>query len=132
MIFSLAIAALLVIAYYLIKESPNPRSLLNTKEATVNETMLYEELASRNIDVTLHFNDGFKTVDLAILSADLYLEVDGEQHCYKTKQARSDLTRTKHDLLKGIVTIRIPNVLVQNELEYTADMIEEIVEDRVR
>lgn len=100
-------------------------------EPTYYAKKLVEELAKKGIKAELEYNDGHKSVDIFIPEANLEIEVDGNQHYSDPTQAFTDLMRTKHSMLKGKETIRVPNTLVYNNLPQTANLIEEIVKDRV-
>jgi hypothetical protein len=85
---------------------------LDRSKATDYAKELYLALKSRNIHVVLEYNDGNKTVDIAI-PGKLYIEVNGGYHNTK-KQALTDLTRSVYSLDKHIPTIPIPNYLLND------------------
>ena len=75
---------------------------------------------------TVHFGllrDGNKTIDIAVVDAKVNIEVDCHQHVSNPKQVLSDLKRTYFSLQKGFLTLRIPNALIREYLEETADYI---------
>ena len=74
--------------------------------------------------------DGHKTIDIAIVEKRVNIEVDGIHHNANPQQAFADLQRTYFSFLKGYLTLRIPNSLVRNNLEETADMITEILNNK--
>jgi very-short-patch-repair endonuclease len=78
-------------------------------------------LRKRKVNVEMEKHDGHKHIDLAITSHRINLEIDGGHHHHRASQALTDLKRTCHSLLKGYTTIRIPNVLVREKPEETAD-----------
>ena len=84
---------------------------------------LYLSLKSRGVPAELEKFDGYKTIDIAVVDAKVNIEVDGPHHNYKYKQALSDLQRTLHSFRKGYLTLRIPNALVNENLEETANSI---------
>ncbi|MDR0823470.1 MAG: DUF559 domain-containing protein [Prevotella sp.] len=90
---------------------------------------LYFELKNRGIKAELEKFDGYKHIDIAIVSARLNIEIDGKQHNTQTEQALSDLKRTYYSFMKGYYTIRIPNSIAYNKelIKETADYIEEMV-----
>jgi len=59
-----------------------------------------------------------------------YDQIDGIQHNQSTHQALSDLKRTFYSMQDGFLTIRIPNVLVRNELTETVDYLVELILER--
>jgi very-short-patch-repair endonuclease len=95
------------------------------------ECILYFELLKKGIPATLQHNDGFKTVDIAIESAMMHIEVDGIQH-HSADQALTDLERTTYSLEKNIITIRIPNRLVLSRLHDTVKSIHKLYTIRKR
>ena len=84
---------------------------------------LYLSLKLRGVPAELEKFDGHKTIDIAVVDAKVNIEVDGPQHHYKYDQALSELRRTLHCFRKGYLTLRIPNALVHENLEETANSI---------
>ncbi|MBK5721669.1 DUF559 domain-containing protein [Dysgonomonas sp. Marseille-P4677] len=85
---------------------------LDSTEETIR---LYFALKERNIKPHIEKFDGYKTVDIAIPSAKINIEVDGQHHNYSYKQALADLKRTYYSFEKGYFTLRIPNSLLKEE-----------------
>ena len=91
---------------------------------TTKETIdLYFSLKERGVPAELEKNDGFKTIDIAVVDAKVNIEVDGTHHNSSPTQALSDLKRTYYAFKRGYLTLRIPNSLVRNNLGETADYI---------
>jgi len=88
---------------------------------------LYFALKERGVPAQLEKFDGYKHIDIAIPQAKVNIEVDGGHHNYNDRQALSDLKRTYHSFLKGYLTLRIPNSLVEFHLEETADYITDML-----
>ena len=84
---------------------------------------LYLSLRQNGVNAKLEKYDGFKTVDIAIESAKLYIEVDGLYHYDNYEQALIDLQRTIYSLNDGYTTLRIPNALVDKKLKKTTEYI---------
>jgi Protein of unknown function (DUF559) len=84
---------------------------------------LYLSLKSRGVPAELERFDGHKTVDIAVVGAKVNIELDGPHHSNKYEQALSDLRSTLHSFHKGYLTLRIPNSLVHENLQETADSI---------
>lgn len=84
---------------------------------------LYVVLRRRGVYAELEKYDGFKTIDIAVTNAKVNIEVDGMQHNYNAGQALADLKRTYYAFRKGFLTLRIPNSLVRNDLDETANFI---------
>lgn len=97
----------------------------STKE-TIN---LYFSLRERGVPAELEKFDGYKTVDIAVAEARVNIEVDGEQHFNNADQAFDDLKRTFFSFKKGFLTLRIPNVLVKQNLKQTADYVTEFLNE---
>lgn len=97
----------------------------STKE-TIN---LYFSLRERGVPAELEKFDGYKTVDIAVAEARVNIEVDGEQHFNNADQAFDDLQRTFFSFKKGFLTLRIPNVLVKQNLKQTADYVTEFLNE---
>ena len=98
---------------------------------TPESKKLYLALRVRGVNVELEKDDGHKHIDLAITGKGLKLniEVDGSQHYICPKQSWSDIQRTYHSLLKGFYTLRLPNVLVRDRLNETADLVVDLLKD---
>ena len=96
---------------------------INLNNSTEEATRLYLSLKRRGVPAELEKYDGYKTIDIAVVDARVNIEVDGHQHVSNPKQAHSDLKRTYFSLQKGFLTLRIPNALIREKLEETADYI---------
>lgn len=96
---------------------------IRKSKATPKAQQLYFELKRRGIDAQLEKWDGFKTIDIAIPQFKLNIEVDGVQHNFNPDQALADLQRTYYSFLKGYLTLRIPNSLINWNLEEAANYI---------
>lgn len=94
--------------------------------STVETIGLYLALRKRGVPAELEKFDGFKTIDIAVVDARINIEVDGSQHHFNPSQAFRDLQRTYYSFLKGYITLHIPNSLIHNDLEQTADWLTEI------
>jgi len=68
--------------------------------------------------------DGYNNIDIAIAEARVNIEVDGARHQPgNTDEAFADLQRAFYAFKKGFFTLRIPNVLVKQNLSETADFV---------
>lgn len=97
--------------------------------ATEWEAKLYIALKCRGVHAELQKSDGFKTVDIVIEDAKVNIEVDGRQHSTRPSQALTDLKRTYFSLKKGYLTLRIPNALINSNLDEAAEYICKILEE---
>ncbi len=103
------------------KDTPKP-----TREAR----KLYDALKRKGVPAELEKFDGYKHIDIAVVAAKINIEVDGGQH-HNPKQALADLKRTYYSFKKGYFTLRIPNSLVKESLDETADCIVDILNKSV-
>ena len=99
------------------------QSSINLNDSTAEARILYLSLKKRGVPAELEKFDGYKTIDIAVVDAKVNIEVDGHQHVSNPKQALLDLKRTFFSLQKGFLTLRIPNALIRENLEETADYI---------
>ena len=104
--------------------------LTEKSKATEYAKRLYLALKQRNVPAELEKYDGHKTIDIAITCLKINIEVDGSQHNMDSRQALSDLNRTKFSLDKGFFTLRVPNSVVKDNIEKTADIIVDILQKR--
>lgn len=103
------------------------QNTLNQKDSTIEAKQLYLALKSNRVLAELEKFDGYKCIDIAIPKYRLNIEVDGVHHNVKFDQAMSDLRRTFHSFQKGYYTIRIPNILIRENLEEVSDYITELI-----
>ena len=92
------------------------------------ERKLYAALLNKGIKgAELQYFDGYKTVDIAIQSARLHIEVDGPHHA-KENHGLSDTWRTYYSLKQSdVLTLRIPNSVVLEDIESAAALITKVV-----
>jgi len=102
-------------------------SIVEGTTATDHAIELYFALKIRDVPAVLEKSDGFKSIDIAVPSAKVNIEVDGKHHNTNGKQALSDLQRTLHSFRKGYSTLRIPNSLAEYDLDQTADLIKQFL-----
>ena len=91
---------------------------------------LYFALKLRGFEPDLEKFDGHKHVDIVFERPKLHIEVDGIQHNQNPKQALSDIKRTFYSIVDGYITLRIPNVLIREELNETANFLVEFILER--
>ena len=89
-----------------------------------------EAIKKRGIKTDLEYWDKHKHIDLAILSARIFIEVDGIQHLTNAEQIIRDFKRDHYSDGDDFNTIRIPNELLKTHLEEIADAITEVVKQR--
>lgn len=102
---------------------------IRNSKATSHAIGLYFALRVRGVPAELEKWDGYKSIDIAVVEAKVNIEVDGAQHNFDPEQALSDLKRTYHSFRKGYLTLRIPNSLIEWNLDQTADFITEFLNE---
>ncbi len=100
------------------------------KSVTPQALKLSKALKGFDVEHTLEQFDGYKHVDISIESAKLYLELDGGQHAFSTKQMLADDDRDKHSQKAGYITKRIPNAWVDKDANKLAANIAILVNKR--
>ncbi len=98
-----------------------------TRGQTKYSRLLYGALAKRGIESITEYPDGHKTIDIAIPSAHLYIEVDGVQHLNNPTQIITDFKRDYYSEREGFYTLHIHNDDIKNHLNSIADAIAEVV-----
>jgi very-short-patch-repair endonuclease len=96
-------------------------------KATPQALKLHDALRAKEIPSFLELWDKHKHIDVAIPKYKINIEVDGQHHNTKPKQALADLKRTFYSYKKGYFTLRIPNSLVEKHFEECIDLIVEMV-----
>lgn len=99
----------------------------NGKSASASAKLLYEALRARNIDAILEHNDGHKTVDIAVLDAKLFIEVDGLQHFTNPEQILRDFKRSHYSDGDDFRTFYVTNQIIEKYLNEVADAISKVV-----
>lgn len=109
------------------------QELLSKMSYTTPEArLLYFALLHRNIPAIVEKFDGYNHIDIAIPEARVNVEVDGLHHNHSSPQALADLKRTLHSFRRGYYTLRIPNSLVRECLEETADHVARFVVESMK
>ena len=97
---------------------------------TLSAFCLYIALKKNGLPVELEKYDGYKRIDIAIVKAKLNIEVDGIRHSKDSKQSLTDLKRMYYSMRKGYETVRIPNVLVNNNVNDVVNIISSMYVER--
>ena len=92
---------------------------------------LFDALRARGVGAKLEYSDGHKHVDLAILEAKLYIEVDGIQHFTKPEQIIADFQRVHYSDRDGFVTFFVTNQIIEKYLDEVANALVVVVKERV-
>lgn len=112
------------------RNTSSPRTFGNStfRQPTPQARKLHDALKRRGIPAELEKWEGHKHIDIAIPSARINIEVDGQHHNFNDEQAFSDLQRTFFSFEKGYYTLRIPNSLIENRLNRAVDLVIGIIE----
>ena len=102
-----------------------------TNQITPQVKSLHEALAKRGIKSIPEYSDGHKHVDLAILEAKLYIEVDGIQNFTKPEQIIADFQRVHYSDRDGFVTFFVTNQIIEKYLDEVANALVVVVKERV-
>lgn len=113
---------------------------MNMKKISEEQINLYLALEAKNWDVEIEYKDyydpkdksKYKTIDIAILSARLYIEVNGMQHAKDHGQLRSDLWRSYFSFEAGFLTLSVFNESIKSndEFHFIVDVINDIAKKR--
>jgi hypothetical protein len=120
--------------YNAIKKNSSPNRYLSSYQICLY-LALKHLLKLKDDDIYLEWEDKdssgkvLKTVDIAILSAKLYIEVNGIQHVESCEQLRSDLWRSYYSFNAGFLTLPVFNKTIKSigEFYQIVDIIVRIV-----
>lgn len=104
---------------------------MNKKLPTVHEKKLFEALKKYNLEVIIPYNDGHKTVDMAILPAKIYIEVDDIGHFTNPDQIIRDFKRNHFSDGDDFATFYVTNQLVDFCVDDIAKALAEVVNRRI-
>jgi very-short-patch-repair endonuclease len=97
------------------------------QKLTVCEQRLFDALVVRGVPVKALHNDGHKTVDMAILPARLYIEVDNLDHFTKADQIIRDIKRGHFSDGDDYRTFYVTNQIIENYCDEVAGALAEVV-----
>ena len=98
------------------------------KNPTPQEQKLFNALKKRGVECALNYDDGFKTVDIAINGSKINIEVDGLYHYLRPKQIVVDIKRDRYSRDNGFSTIHIFNSIIDDHLEEVAEAITKVAQ----
>jgi very-short-patch-repair endonuclease len=101
----------------------------NTKPSKWEEK-LNNCLVEKGLKTTPQHWDEHKHIDIAILDAKLYIEVDGWQHLTIVQQIEHDFIRDDYSKKAGFDTIHISNKEIEENLENISNAIVKVVKHR--
>lgn len=93
---------------------------------------LHDMLRDKGVNSICEYSDGHKHVDLAILDAQIYIEVDGLYHYTNPDQIERDFKRTRHSDDDNFDTIHIPNIIIKDHCLEFANAIKDLVNKRFK
>ncbi len=99
----------------------------NYKKLTAHEQKLFDALVARGVEVDPLYHDGHKTVDMAVHSAKLYIEVDNLDHFTKSDQIIRDIKRAHFSDGDDYRTYYVTNQIIDKYLNEVADALTEVV-----
>lgn len=102
----------------------------NNAVITPQTRELYEALVTKGVFARLEYTDGHKHVDIAILNARMFIEVDGLHHFIDSHQIIRDFKRDHFSDGDDFATLRIPNIVLEHHLQEVVDAIVEVVNIR--
>lgn len=106
---------------------------INQKPFVTPQTSeLYEALVKMGVKASLEYPDGHKHVDIAILEARIFIEVDGLHHFTNSEQIERDFKRDHFSDGDDFDTIHIPNIVIEHHLQEVAQAIVEVVKRRIK
>ncbi len=97
------------------------------KFSTPQAKAFHDALLSKGVQAELEYWDGHKTVDIAILPAKIYIEVDGLQHFVDPKIIMSDFRRSHYSDGDDFDTFYVTNQILDKYLEGVVDALVEVV-----
>lgn len=103
---------------------------MKTNGISEEARLLHSALAQRGVPAEIEKFDGHKHIDIAIVAAGLNIEIDGDHHYTDPETMMADLTRNYFSEEKGFDTIRIPNHVIQEQLDKVADAISVVAHAR--
>lgn len=92
--------------------------------------MLYEALCEKGINAQLEYSDGHKTVNIAILEAHLYIEVDGIQHFINSEQIIRDFKRNHFSDGDDFSIFYVTNQIIDTHLDEVVSALAKVIEEK--
>lgn len=103
---------------------------MNEPYITEQTQRLSDALVKLGITTVLEYSDGHKHVDIAILNAKIFIEVDGIHHFIDPTQIEADFKRNHYSDGDDYATIHIPNLIIKHYCDEVANAIAKVVEKR--
>ncbi len=101
-----------------------------TFKITPEAKTLFDALIKNGVFAELEYYDGNKHVDIFVPSAKLYIEVDGLPHFLDPHKIAIDLVRDHYSYINGFGTFRIPNIVIQENLQKVVKALVKLIKDK--
>lgn len=99
---------------------------------TKQAKLLLDALIARSVPAVGEHSDGHKHVDVAIIPAKIYIEVDGLHHVTDPDQIERDFKRDHFSDGDDFHTIHVLNIALEHHLDRIADAIAEVARRRMK
>jgi len=99
---------------------------MKRKGISSQSRLLHSALIQRGVEANIEKWDNHKHVDISIDSAGLYLEIDGDAHYLSAGSIMRDLKRDYYSTEDGFDTLRIPNYIIDSNIDAVADALSEV------
>jgi len=101
-------------------------NLKKKTDPTPQEKRLYDALIARGVQATLGHWDNHKTIDIAILPAHIFIEVDGMRHFTDPDQIMRDFKRSHFSDGDDFHTYYVTNQIIDKYCDKVADALAEV------
>ena len=91
---------------------------------------LYDALIKKGVECIPEYSDGHKHVDIAVLQAKLYIEVDGINHFIDPEQINRDLKRSHFTDGDDFRTFFVTNQILKYYLKDVVDALVKVIDSR--
>lgn len=98
--------------------------------ATKYVESLNKLLLDKGVNTQLEYWDGHKHIDIAILEAKIFIEIDGIQHFIDPEEIERDFKRNHYSDGDDFYTIHIPNIIINSYLGEISNAIVKVVKNR--
>lgn len=96
------------------------------KAASPHAKKLYNALKEKGVNAQIQYYDHHKTVDIAVLEARLFIEVDGIQHFTDPDQIKRDFKRSHFSDGDDMCTFYVTNQLIDSK--YFNEIVDALVQ----
>jgi very-short-patch-repair endonuclease len=103
---------------------------MEDKKLTPHAQLLFDALIKKGINAQPEYSDGHKHVDIAVLDAKLYIEVDGLNHFTDSEQIMRDFKRSHYSDGDDFSTFYVTNQIIDNYLEEVVNALVKVIGER--